>query len=107
MGTADPGEINELGDVDLIKGGFVPSEEVYPVISEVYRAGGDRPLRVMAKLFGRLGWEVGRCIAAVHRAGFDWGTYQDHSENSILDNTPLNNAGFGQRAVPALVPDGL
>jgi hypothetical protein len=91
LGTIDPAEIKALEDQDLINGGFVPSEDVYAAISERFRVRADRPIQILAKLFGRLGWEIGRCIATVHRTGFDWGTYRDHSEDGILDNAHANN----------------
>jgi hypothetical protein len=84
MGTTAPGEIATLRDEDLFRKGFLPSERLYDAI-------GDGWLLRMAKLFGRLGWEAGRCIAAVHRTGYDWGTYQDHSSDGMLANAHANN----------------
>jgi hypothetical protein len=84
MGTTAPGEIATLRDEDLIGKGFLPSETLYQAI-------GDGWLLRVAKLFGRLGWEAGRCIAAVHRCGYDWGTYQDHSSDGMLANAHANN----------------
>jgi hypothetical protein len=91
MNTLEPAEIRELGDREVIQGGFVPSEAVYASISERLSDRQNRPLLLLAKLFGRLGWEAGRCISIVHRIGFDWGSYQDHSENGTLANSHADN----------------
>jgi hypothetical protein len=90
-GTTNPGEIPDVSDRDVVGKGLAPSEDVYRAISPDVRLPGDRPFLKMAKLFGRVGWEAGRCIAAVHRCGFDWGTYQDHSDDGMLDNAHANN----------------
>jgi hypothetical protein len=92
MGTTAAGEIETLHDQDIIqRGEIIPSELVYAAIPEDIKLSNGRSLRTMAKLFGRLGWEAGRCTAVVHRCGFDWGTYQDHSSDSMLDNAHANN----------------
>jgi hypothetical protein len=91
MGTTLAGSIKDLTDWDVVRGGLAPSEDVYKAIAPTFRLPGDRPLIKIAKLFGRVGWEAGRCTAAVHRCGFDWGTYQDHLPDGMLDNAHANN----------------
>lgn len=90
-GTTEGREVENL-DVDtLISKGFCPSEELYEAIGDDIKMSDGSSFLELMKLGGRLGWEVGRCISIVHRAGFDWGTYQDHSSDGILDNAHANN----------------
>ena len=91
QGTTKGGVIPNLEDESLIEKGFVPSWEVYEAIDSDAKFTDGKSVRSMAKLFGRLGWEAGRCIAIVHRCGFDWGSYQDHSDDGFLDNAHANN----------------
>ena len=91
QGTTESGFIPTLDDVGLIECGFVPSWEVYEAIGNEATFSDGKSVLAMAKLFGRLGWEAGRCISIVHRAGFDWGSYQDHSVDGCLDNAHANN----------------
>jgi hypothetical protein len=91
-GQITAGEIEGLRDSEIIaSGGIIPSEDIYGAIPESVQLSNGRSLRNMAKLFGRLGWEAGRCTAVVHRSGFDWGTYQDHSIDGMLANCHANN----------------
>jgi hypothetical protein len=91
MGTTEPGEVGTLQPSVLSTKGFLSSEMIYEILPENVTVGNGRLLRTLAKLFGRLGWEAGRCIAAVHRSGYNWGTYQDHSADGMLDNAHANN----------------
>jgi hypothetical protein len=90
LGAVDPITIPTLTPEKVRDGGLLPSESVYETIPEAAAVNG-KSFRTLARLFGRLGWEAGRCIAAVHRAGYNWGTYQDHSCDGILDNAHANN----------------
>lgn len=89
-GTTNHGPIKNLEREDLILKGLCPSEDIYEAIGDSFMIDG-KPFIHMAKLFGRLGWEAGRCIAMVHRSGFDWGSYQDHTIDGMLDNAHANN----------------
>ncbi|KAH0786590.1 Adenylyltransferase and sulfurtransferase MOCS3-1 [Histomonas meleagridis] len=77
------GEIPSLTQDNVKSCGFVPSEDIYNVLSD--------DVRTFAKLFGRIGWEVGRCISLVHRTGFLWGTYVDHMQSEEHCNAHCDN----------------
>lgn len=90
-GTTGGETIQYLDKETLISRKFCPSEDIYEAVGDDIKLSDGSSLLDLLKLAGRLGWEVGRCIAVVHRAGFDWGSYQDHSEDGMLDNAHANN----------------
>ena len=97
MGKTDGGTIDDLDDASLAISGIIPAPQIYMVIGDEVTFPDGRHFSLLAKLFGRLAWEAGRCIAIVHRCGFDWGTYQDHFAGGMLCNAHADNI--------ALVPE--
>jgi hypothetical protein len=86
-----------MGEEDLIREGFVPTEDILAVL--------DGDVRDFVRLFARLGWEAGRALAGVHRSGHLWGTFADHDQadlhcNAHTDNLIVLSPEIGKR------PDG-
>ena len=82
-------DIPKLTKRDIKARGILPSSETYKALEGLTIMG--LPLSNLAKTFGRLAWEAGRVMACVHRAGFNWGSYKDHTEDGMLDNAHADN----------------
>jgi hypothetical protein len=76
-------EIPGLGEEDLARQGLLPTQLLLGKM--------DGRLREVARLYARIGWEVGRVLAALHRSGFLWGTFMDHSRAEPHCNAHTNN----------------
>ena len=87
--SVEGGDIKNLTKNDIYLRGILPSSQTYKVLEGLTIKG--LPLSDLAKTFGRLAWECGRIISCVHRAGFNWGSYKDHSANGELDNAHADN----------------
>ena len=87
--STEGGEISTLTPKTIRSRGILPSSETYKALEGLKI--GNLPLTNLAKTFGRLAWEAGRIIACVHRAGFNWGSYKDHTDNGMLDNAHADN----------------
>jgi hypothetical protein len=44
-------------------------------------------------------WEIGRCFAAIHRAGFLWGTFCDHTQDRLHCNAHMDNFVVAPRSI--------
>jgi hypothetical protein len=97
LGNLDAITVAGMGDEDLIREGFVPTEDVLAVL--------DGDVRDFVRLFARIGWEAGRALAGIHRSGHIWGTFADHNPadihcNAHTDNVVVLSPDIGKR------PDG-
>jgi hypothetical protein len=79
---------------DLRCENFISSEEILDVLSGTCRE--------FVQLFGRIGWETGRCSAVLHRVGFLWGTFCDHSQSELHCNAHMDNFVVVPRSVGLL-----
>jgi hypothetical protein len=80
-----------LGNEDLRRVNFVSSDEIFRVLTG--------QCKQFVQLFGRIGCETGRSLAALHRAGFIWGTFCDHSQAELHCNAHMDNFVVVPRSV--------
>ena len=66
--------------------GLILIYEIYEKIKDL-----DKDFINIVKLYGRIGFEAGRCISIVHRTGFLWGYFIDHDPFSSHNNAHLDN----------------
>lgn len=82
----DDFDMEEFTDDNLRKIGLIPTYEVYEQIKSLGKDFVD-----LAKLYGRLGFESGKYLSIIHRTGYIWGTFFDHSLFEIHCNAHTNN----------------
>lgn len=82
----DDFELNDFNDFSLRKNGLIPTIEIYERIKNV-----DSSFLNMAKLFGQIGFECGKCISVIHRSGFIWGFFEDNQPGNFQCNSHCNN----------------
>jgi hypothetical protein len=75
--------VPEMATSNLQSVGFVPTSDI------LSRLTGK--CQTFVKLFAQIGWECGRCISAIHRSGFLWGTYSDHDQSHLHCNAHPDN----------------
>ena len=80
--------IDDFSDEKLIDIGFLPTQKIY---SALQKENIPEEILNFFKLFGRLGFEAGRCLSAVHRSGFLWGSFADHNEQFWHCNAHADN----------------
>ena len=73
-----------MSDADIKMAGFLPSQDIIATMT-------DGKLKNIAKLYAKLGWEAGRCLAGIHRSGFVWGTFTDHNLQELHCNAHTDN----------------
>ena len=82
----DDFDIEEYHDNNLQKYGLIPAHQIYEAIKGL---GND--FVNLAKLYGRLGFEAGKCLSIIHRSGYLWGSYQDHNAQEFHCNAHPDN----------------
>jgi hypothetical protein len=86
--------LDSLSDAVLQKAGFVPTEQIL--------SGLTGKAKQYVQMYARIGWEAGRTIAGLHRSGFLWGTFCDHSFESAHSNAHTDNCiVLGPPAAPS------
>ncbi|KAK8886879.1 hypothetical protein M9Y10_037912 [Tritrichomonas musculus] len=73
-------------DDDLRKRGIIPTYEIYKALEHI-----DNDFVNLLKLYGRIGFEVGRILSLIHRAGYLWGSFTDHNEYLFHCNAHCDN----------------
>ncbi|KAH0789706.1 Adenylyltransferase and sulfurtransferase MOCS3 [Histomonas meleagridis] len=84
------GTIQGLMPNDLISCGFISPDKLYSVIKDIMITDRISLIQFM-KLYGRIGWEVGRILSIIHRCGISWGTYVDHCDEKLHFNSHGDN----------------
>lgn len=79
-------QIDEFSDDVLRKNGLVPTYDIYEKIKDL-----DKDFINLVKVYGRIGFEIGRIIGVVHRTGYLWGSYTDHREDQFHVNAHTDN----------------
>jgi hypothetical protein len=85
--------VEELVEDNLVTIGFVPSADILAVLSGKSKE--------FVRVYARIGWEAGRILAALHRSGYLWGTFCDHSLSELHSNAHCDNLIILPRAAKA------
>ena len=89
IGSTESGHFQKMSEIDLIKAGYVPSNELKEALNGINCRSFN--LSSFVDLFSRIGYEAGRVLASIHRAGFLWGTFVDHNESELHCNAHPDN----------------
>ena len=89
IGSTEEGHFSSMNDPIYISLGYIPSNEIKEALKGIKCKGFD--LSSLVELYTQIGFECGRSLASIHRAGFLWGTYVDHCESEVHCNAHPDN----------------